>query len=405
MKVLYLVNTYPKNSHTFVRREIRGVEAQGIPVHRVSIRPPALDLVEAADREEAARTEVLLKDGAKSLLGPALKTLCTRPIAFLKGLGRTFRLAKGAERSLAVHLAYFAEACALLRICRREGIDHIHVHFSTNPPIVAMLVQAMGGPGFSFTAHGSEEYYRAVSLKLADKVAEARFVAAISRFGRSQLQLFAAPSIHDRIHVVHCGLDEAFLEEATPTPASGNRFLFVGRMCQQKQPQVLLEAAGLLKERGLDFHLDLIGDGELDEVVDAAIARHDLTDQVTRYGTVDGAKVRERIEASRAMVLPSSAEGLPVVLMESMALQRPVVTTYIAAIPELVRQDVEGWLVPTGDAEALAGAMEAALQCEETQLHAMGRAAAERARTRHDIRESARRMVELFRTYGRGAAG
>lgn len=405
MKVLYLVNTYPKNSHTFVRREIRGVEALGIPVHRVSIRPPADDLVEAADREEAAQTEVLLKGGAKSLLGPTLKTLFSHPIGFFRGLGRTLRLAKGAERSLAVHGAYFAEACALTAICRREGIDHIHVHFSTNPPIVAMLVQAMGGPGFSFTAHGSEEYYRAVSLKLADKVADARFVAAISRFGRSQLQLFADPAIHQRIHVVHCGLDEAFLEEAAPPPAAGNRFLFVGRLCQQKQPQVMLEAAGLLKQRGCDFHLDIIGDGELSGVVDAAIARHDLSDHVTRFGTVDGAKVRERIEASRAMVLPSSAEGLPVVLMESMALARPVVTTFIAAIPELVRQDVEGWLVPTGDAEALADAMQAALECEDTRLQEMGQAAAKRARARHDIRESARRMVQLFQDYGRGASG
>lgn len=405
MKVLYLVNTYPKNSHTFVRREIRGVEALGIPVHRVSIRPPADDLVEAADREEAARTEVLLKAGAKSLLGPTLKTLLSRPLAFFRGLGNAFALAKGAERSLAVHLAYFAEACSLLRICQREGIDHIHVHFSTNPPIVAMLVKAMEGPGFSFTAHGSEEYYRAVSLKLADKVAAARFVAAISRFGRSQLQLFAAPEIHDRIHIVHCGLDESFLDQASPTAPCGNRFLFVGRLCQQKQPQVMLEAAGILKGRGCDFHLDIIGDGELKSVVDRAIEEHDLHSHVTLYGTVDGAGVRKRIESSRAMVLPSSAEGLPVVLMESMALQRPVVTTFIAAIPELVRQDVEGWLVPTGDAEALADAMQAALDCEETKLIEMGRAASARARARHDIRESARRMVELFHQYGKGASG
>lgn len=401
MKVLYLVNQYPKNSHTFVRREIRGVEACGIDVVRVSIRPAADDLVEAEDREEAKRTHTLLQGGALGLLPSVLAVACTRPLKFLSGLARTFGLARGAERGLGVHCAYFAEACALLRLCRREQVDHIHVHFATNPPLVAMLVKQLGGPGFSFTAHGSEEYYRALSLKLADKVADAAFVAAISRFGRSQLQLFAAPEIHDRIHIVHCGLDAAFLEDHPGSPPSGNRFLFVGRLCQQKQPLVLLDAAARLAAKGVDFHLDMVGDGELTEAVREAVEGRGLGEKVTLHGTVDGAEVRRLIDASRAMVLSSSAEGLPVVLMESMALQRPVVTTFIAAIPELVRQGVEGWLVPTGDAEALADAMQEALSCPDEELARMGVAAAERARQRHDIRVSAERMAELFRHYAR----
>ncbi|MHC4824826.1 MAG: glycosyltransferase [Planctomycetota bacterium] len=400
MKVLYLVNQYPKNSHTFVRREIRGVEELGIEVVRVSIRPAIGPFVEAEDQEEAERTHALLGSGAKGLLPSVLAVACTRPLKFLSAVGRTFRLARGAERGLGVHFAYLAEACALLRICRREKVDHIHVHFATNPPLVAMLVKSLGGPGFSFTAHGSEEYYRALSLKLADKVADAKFVAAISRFGRSQLQLFAAPEIHDRIHIVHCGLDAAFLDDDPIPPPSGNRLLFVGRLCQQKQPQVLLQAVAQLVEQGLDFHLDIIGDGELTAAVEASVSALGLQDHVTLHGTVDGAGVRDAIRRSRAMVMSSSAEGLPVVLMESMALQRPVVTTCIAAIPELVRQDVEGWLVPTGDASALADAMRHALECPDEQLARMGAAAGTRARSRHDIRVSAERMVDLFHRYG-----
>jgi colanic acid/amylovoran biosynthesis glycosyltransferase len=399
MKVLYLVNQYPKNSHTFVRREIVGVEELGIDVVRVSIRPPADDLVEAADREEAAKTHSLLANGSKGLLAPMMKVALRHPIAFLRGMKRTFALARNAERGLMVHFAYFAEACALLRICRAEKVDHVHVHFATNPPLVAMLTKALGGPGFSITVHGSEEYYRAVSLKLADKVEDARFVAAISRFGRSQLQLFAKPEVHDCIHIVHCGLDGAFLEQENVAPPSGNRFLFVGRLCQQKQPQVMLEAAGLLKQRGVDFHIDIVGDGELLDVVNAAIQKYDLADSITMYGTVDGAEVRRRIETSVAMLLPSSAEGLPVVLMESMALHRPVITTFIAAIPELIRQGVEGWLVPTGNATAFADAMQQALECSAEELKVLGDAAALRARERHDIRVSAKRMADLFEHY------
>jgi glycosyltransferase involved in cell wall biosynthesis len=399
MKVLYLTNQYPMSSHTFVRREIQGVEALGIEVTRVSIRPFPDGFVEAADREEALRTRVVLRNGAKGLLPSVSIVAVKHPFRFLSAVGRTFGLARGAERGLGAHFAYFAEACFLLRTCQREAVDHIHTHFGTNPPLVAMLVKALGGPGFSFTVHGSEEYYRARSLKLADKVADAKFVAAISRFGRSQLQLFARQDTHDRIHIVHCGFDAAFLDNPNVSSPSGSHFLFVGRLCQQKQPLILLEAAAILAADGVDFHLDIVGEGELSLEVETAVRKHKLEPYVTLHGTVDGAEVRRLILASRAMVLPSSAEGLPVVLMESMALQRPVVTTYIAAIPELVRSGMEGWLVPTGHAQALATAMAQALHCLPEELARMGKAAASRARERHDIRVSAERMVQLFQRY------
>jgi glycosyltransferase involved in cell wall biosynthesis len=399
MIILYLINQYPKNSHTFVRREILGIEALGMKVVRVSIRPFAHDLVEAADRQEAQHTQVILRNGSMGLLPSVLAVGFKHPIRFLGALLCTLRLARRAERGLGFHLAYLGEACVLLKICQTESVDHIHTHFGTNPPLVAMLVKALGGPGFSFTIHGAEEYHRGLGLKLAEKVADARFVVAISRFGRSQLQIFARQNTHDRIHIVHCGLDSAFLDNSNVPSPSGSHFLFVGRLCQLKQPLTLLEAAAILAADGVDFHLDIAGDGELFREMETAVRKHKLEPYVTLHGTVDGAEVRRLILASRAMVLSSSAEGLPVVLMESMALQRPVVTTFIAAIPELVRPGIEGWLVPTGHAQALATAMAQALNCSSEELARMGKAAASRVRERHDIRISAERMVQLFQQY------
>jgi glycosyltransferase involved in cell wall biosynthesis len=399
MKVLDLINQYPKNSHTFVRREIRGVEDLGIDVVRVSIRPAADDLVDAADQEETKRTSTLLESGAKGLLPAVVAVACTRPLRFLSALRQTFRLAKGAERSLTIHLAYFAEACALLRICQNEKVDHVHVHFGTNPPLVAMLTKMLGGPGFSFTVHGPEEYSRALSLKLSEKIAGSRFVCAISRFGRSQLQLFTPPELHDRIHIVHCGLDATFFDADGVGPPTGNRFLYVGRLCQQKQPLVMLEAAALLAQEGIDFHIDVIGDGELLAPVEASIGKHQLQDLVTLHGVAAGAEVRRRIRESLALLLPSSAEGLPVVIMESMAQHRPVITTFVAAIPELVRPGIDGWLAPSGNVRVLAEKMKEALAASPQELARMGNAAAERVRGRHDIRTSAQRMADLFRHY------
>jgi glycosyltransferase involved in cell wall biosynthesis len=399
MKVLYLINRYPSVSHTFIRREIAGLENLGVNVVRVSIRPPATDLVESADHEEALRTHCLLSKGAMSLFKPTVAVALRHPVKFLGGLLQTLKLAKRAERGLLVHFAYFAEACFLLGITRKENVDHVHVHFGTNPPVVALLCHAMGGPGFSFTVHGPEEYHRARSLKLLEKTAASRFAVAISRFGRSQMQLFTPPELHSKIHIVHCGLDSSFFDVTDITPAKGNRFLYVGRLCQQKQPLIMLEAASLLAREGVDFHIDIIGGGELLEQIESAIQEFGLSNHVTLLGVADGAQVRQHLRNSLALLMPSSAEGLPVVIMEAMAQHRPVLTTYIAAIPELVRDGVDGWLVPTGNVKALAEKMKTALSTSPDNLALMGDSAAARVRERHDIRTSAKRMVDLIEHY------
>lgn len=259
-----------------------------------------------------------------------------------------------------------------------------------------MLARELGGPPFSFTVHGPEEFDKAHELELSRKIAAASFVAAISSFGRSQLYRHTPVADWSKIEVVHCGLELAFHEGASEGPGLAPRLVCVGRLCEQKGQLLLLEAARRVRAAGVPFELVLAGDGEMREEVERRIREFGLSECVRITGWISSAQVRVEILAARALVLPSFAEGLPVALMESMALSRPVISTFIAGIPELVRDEKEGWLVPAGDVEALAAAMTSCLQSPVERLREMGASARGRALLRHDIDREAAKLRASF---------
>jgi glycosyltransferase involved in cell wall biosynthesis len=285
-----------------------------------------------------------------------------------------------------------------VRFARAKGFRHVHAHFGTNPPAGCSLARTLGALTFSFTVHGPEEFDRPGPLKLRDKIADADFVIAVSEYGRSQLYRWCDHAHWKKIHVVHCGVDELFLNSQPSPLPDCMRFVCVGRLCEQKGQLLLVEAtARLIKEDGLDVELVLAGDGEMRGVIEELIAKYGIEDNVRITGWIDNDRVRQEILSARALVLPSFAEGLPVVLMESLASRRPVISTYVAGIPELVVPDESGWLVPAGDVEALVRAMRAALTTPLSQLEAMGRSGAERVRLRHDVKREASKLAELLR--------
>ena len=398
MRVAYLVNQYPRTSHSFIRREIHALEAQGVEVLRFSLRPPSEELATEADRLELERTRIVLDEGVAGLSRAVLETAVGNPLAFARAVALAFRLGLRSDRGLLRHAAYLAEACALARWLRQAGADHVHAHFGTNPAAVALLCREVGGPAFSFTVHGPEEFDKPEFLGLREKVRGAAFAVTISSFGRSQLCRWTRYEDWPKLKVVRCGVGEDLLR-ATPTAVPvAPRLVCVARLNEQKGHLLLVEAAARLAADGLKFELVLAGDGPLRGEIEGAIARHGLDGEVKLAGWMSGAQVREAVVASRALVLPSFAEGLPVVVMEALALGRPVVTTAIAGIPELVESGVTGWLVPAGSVDALAAAMRAALEAAPARLAEMGRAGAALVARQHDAAKEARKLAELFRS-------
>lgn len=397
MKIAYLVNQYPKVSHSFIRREILALEKQGFEVLRLAVRGWDADVVDAEDRREQALTTYLLKDGAGGLLRSVFDAFKASPSRFFSALKLALRMGWRADRPWPVHLIYFAEACRALPALRGFGARHLHAHFGTNPAEVAMLIEALIGLPYSFTVHGPEEFDKPQFIGTGEKLRRSAFVVAISSFGRSQLFRWVDHCHWPRVKVVHCGLEPAFHEVApVPTPEKP-RLVCVGRLCEQKGQLLLVEALGGLAKKGVDFEMVLAGDGELRGEVETLIARHGLEGRVRITGWISSDQVREEILAARALVLPSFAEGLPVVIMEALALRRPVATTYVAGIPELVQPEENGWLFPAGSVEALTAALERVLSTPPEVLERMGEAGRARVLQRHDVDTEAAKLGNLFR--------
>lgn len=399
-KVAYLVNQYPKVSHTFIRREIQALEDLGFQIERFSVRDTRAEATDDADRAEACRTHVLLENttqGALALGRATLKRAWKAPARTLDALRLALHLGGRSERGPLIHLAYLAEAARLLEMLEAHGVEHVHAHFGTNSTTVALLTQALGGPGYSFTAHGPEEFDRPENISLADKISKARFVVGVSSFGRSQLLRRTRGREWKKVRVVPCGVDESFLGEAflKPIPAA-RRLVCVGRICEQKGQLLLLEAAAILQEEGMDFELVLVGDGEMRPQAEELIRARGLERRVRITGWATGERVRDEVNAARALVLPSFAEGLPVVIMEALALRRPVISTYVAGIPELVEPGRCGWLVPAGDVPSLVVAMREALQAAPEELERMGAEGRRRVLERHDAHKAASILGEAF---------
>jgi colanic acid/amylovoran biosynthesis glycosyltransferase len=395
-RIAYFVNQYPKVSHAFIRREILALERLGLEIQRIALRGWDSELVDSVDKDERTRTSYVLREGLPALLWAVLKAIVRAPRRFLVALALTLRMGWRADRPLPYHLISLAEACRMLPWLKSFGATHLHAHFGTNSAEIAMLVNALGGPPYSFTVHGPEEFDKPQFLGIAEKVRRSAFVVAISSYGRSQLYRWAEHGHWPKIKVVHCGLEPSFYAVEPTPPATTPRLVCVGRLAEQKGQLLLVEAARRLAAKGIRFELVLAGDGEMREAVEELIARYGLAKQVRITGWISGDRVREEILAARGLVLPSFAEGLPVVIMEAMALRRPVLTTYVGGIPELVRPGKDGWLFPAGDVDALAAAIEDFLLRPIDELRVMGDSAYARVQNRHSIDVEAAKLAALF---------
>jgi glycosyltransferase involved in cell wall biosynthesis len=405
LKITYFVNHYPKVSHSFIRREVLALERLGFEVQRVALRGWSDSLPDDDDQRERNRTAYVLRRGLASLILPTLRVIITSPGHFLAALKVAIGMARDSERSLPYHLVYLAEACELLRLANLFGSERLHAHFGTNSAEIAMLARIMGGPPYSFTVHGPDEFSRSMGLR--EKIRRASFVVAISSFTRSQLYLLSALADWPKIHVVHCGLERQFYENANEAatgeqPTGMQRFVCVGRLTEAKGQLLLVQAFARAEAEGRRFELVLAGDGPLRGEIEQLVRDHGMTDRIRITGWISSAQVREEILAARALILPSFAEGLPVVIMEAMALRRPVLSTYVAGIPELVIPGENGWLFPAGCIEAIVAALKECADAAPVRLAELGDAAHERVVQRHAVDFEADRLAALFRSPGPG---
>tara|TARA_Y100001933_G_scaffold95017_1_gene95956 strand:+ start:7568 stop:8827 length:1260 start_codon:yes stop_codon:yes gene_type:complete len=390
----YLTTDYPNVSHTFIRREIQGLERLGRPVARFALR--AGTVVDAEDRAEDDGTTQILEQPLSRLAVQLLRGAARAGTGVFRALGLAWRLGKASDRGVLRHLAYVGEALVLLDQFAAAGVAHVHVHFGTNVAAIALMVRRMGGPSYSMTVHGPDEFDAPIGFSLGLKVEESAFTVAITHYCAAQIRRWVSYEHWDRIRIVHCTVGTDWFDAARPVDPEARDVVCVGRLSAQKGQLLLIDALASACDRGFRGRLVLIGDGELRGAIERRIAAHGLEDRVELTGWADAPRIRERLLAARALAAPSFAEGLPVVIMEAMALERPVLASRITGVPELVESGANGWLVTAGDVDGLCEALLAVDRADVDTLRALGRSAQEAVRRAHDQMTEAARLEHLF---------
>ena len=397
-KLAYLTGEYPRASDTFIQREVAALRDLGHDVLTCSIRTTGAEhLVGPEQRTEHAATFKAL-DAAKSpltLIKAHLRWM-RRPGRYLSALKLAWDTAPKGLKGRAYNLIYFAEAAVLAAYLADNGVEHLHNHIAKASCTVAMLASALSGIPYSFTIHGPDIFFEPHHWRIDEKARRAAFVACISDFCRSQLMCFADARDWPRLHIVHCGVDP---DRYTAAPHDGRHLLFVGRLAAVKGVRVLLDALAGMDHA--DWRLTLIGDGPERAGLEAQAQALNLSDRITFAGYRSQDAVAQALSRADLFVLPSFAEGVPVVLMEAMAAGVPVVTTQIAGIPELVAQGDSGLLVPPGNAQALQDAI-GTLLADPVRRKAMGETGRARVAAEFNIRTEAARLSSLFVSYSTG---
>ena len=328
----------------FIHREVAALRRQGFHVETFSIRGLAdsSEAVNDAQREEAATTFVVLPPSIGRLLGSHVRAARARAGSLAARPAARLEHAPAGPAALFRQLAYFAEAGVVAERMRERGLVHLHNHFASSSGTVAMLAAELGGFTFSISEHGPDIFYAPEWWRLDAKFSRALFVACISHFCRSQVLIWTPVDRWHRVHIVHCGVDPAEFTPAYPSrprPASplhraARRREGRCRSCSRRSPVSATEHP--------DVELALAGDGPDRAQLEAEARRLGIADRVRFLGYQSSDHVRSLLQETDVFVLPSFAEGVPVVLMEAMASGVPVVSTRVAGVAELVEDGVVG---------------------------------------------------------------
>lgn len=397
-KLAYLTGEYPRATDTFIQREIAALRAIGFQTLPASIRRTGPEhIVGPEQKAEQAHTFHVLEATArpKSLVTAKLRAL-RHPRRFTRALGSAWTTAPKGIRGRIYNLIYFAEALALAKWMQDEGVTHLHNHIAKSSCTVAMLASQLTDIPYSFTLHGPDDLQEPGYWRLDEKIARATFVVCISDFCRSQAMLHSDKRHWDRLHVVHCGVDPEKYDRAR-RPGSG-RVLFVGRLAVVKGLPILFQALMALRVKHPDLTLTLIGDGPERRALEAEAKAMGIADIVTFAGYRSQSAVADALVDTDILVLPSFAEGVPVVLMEAMAARLPVVASRVGGVSELVEDGVSGYLVPPGNRETLTDAIDDALRASP----AMGEAGRAKVIAEFDSATEGARLAGLLGAYAQG---
>ena len=396
VRLAYLTSQYPAASHTFIRREVEALRELGWAIDTFSVRPPGGgEAASEPDRREADRTFYILKQSAGAFLAAHLAELFSRPGPYLRTFGLALSHRAHGGRGLLLGIAHFAESVLLARELRKRGTTHLHNHFANSAATVGLLASRLLGIRWSFTMHGISETDYPAGLMLGRKIEAADLVVCVSWFGRAQGMRLVDPREWDKMHVVRCGLPFDRIPLKGPAGARKKTIICVGRLSPEKGQAGLLRAFAKVRPSHPELELRLVGDGPERGTLEALAEELGISGAVTFAGRLPEEETLAEIARSDLLVLPSFMEGLPIVLMEAMAVGVPVIASRVAGIPELVEDGATGLLFTPSNWDELASGIDRLLGDETLRAKLAERAKAKVA-AEFDTRKSAAELARLF---------
>ena len=399
VRLAYLVSEYPAISHTFILREARRLGTRNFDIRVASINSPRQSASQMAveDQEQAATTFYIKRAGVTGAALAHLRTIVQKPVAYFRGLMFALALAGTDLGQLLYSLFYFTEAVMLGNWMGSRGLEHVHVHFANPASTVGLIASRIFGVGFSFTVHGPDEFYDVRGQRLSEKIEGALFVLCIGYFARSQLMKVSPIRNWSKFEIAPLGVDlEVFARRPFRPAAEPFRILCVGRLVPAKGQHILIAAVDRLVKAGRSVSLRLVGDGPDRLRLEREVKCRELGAYITFEGNVNQDRIRTYYREADAFVLASFAEGIPVVLMEAMAMAIPCVSTTVAGIPELIRDGIDGLLVMPSDDRGLAQTIGRLIEDEGLRCR-LGEAGRRRVMEQYDLEKNVDLLARLFR--------
>jgi colanic acid/amylovoran biosynthesis glycosyltransferase len=392
-KIAYIMSRFPTIAETFILYEILELKRLGLHIEIF----PLIHQKEAVSHREVEMLERYVhypKLLSIATLLAQLYWLYTKPKTYGRVWWRTVRGNLKSPKFLSRALVVLPLAALYAREMAELDIKHIHAHWATHPALAAYIIKQLTGISYSFTAHSGDIFFEQSMLE--EKIHQANFVVTISEYSRKFLCNLYDERITGKIHVIHCGIDlEAFQTGSSKPPDAPFTLICVARLDREKGHHYLVEACAQLKAQGMNFRCLLVGEGDTRAELEAQIQQLGLTDQIILLGLQPRHRVLELLAQADVKVLPSISEGIPVSLMEALAMGLPAVATAISGVPELIEDGQTGLLVPTCDVQALTTAISKLYRTRNLgqQLGAKGRI---KVMEEFNLRISAANLYRLF---------
>ncbi|MBP9853822.1 MAG: glycosyltransferase family 4 protein [Candidatus Omnitrophica bacterium] len=394
-KIGYIVSLFPCWSETFILNEIIELEKKGYVITIFSIRKDFEKYTQEKAKPYIARSRYLHE--FKVILS-FFRWLLTKPHIVIPLSLKIIKRSAAHSKTFIKNVWCIMAGCYFADMVIREKIEHLHAHFASYPTLVALVISKLTNIKYTFTCHAHDIFLDKILLD--EKVKAAKAVVTISDYNKQYITKHCGHDVLKKIFVIHCGLDLREWNYHPPVIGLQHVIVCVGRLTEMKGFEYLIHACHKIKDK-LDFKCHIVGDGHLRSRFEQLINGYGLQDKISLDGVLDSADVRELIVNATVFVVPSiwndqdGQDGIPLVLMEALAIGTPSIASRISGIPELIIDGETGFLTEPGNTDQLAEKLNVLLNDGALQVR-LAKAGRKKIEEEFNIEKNAELLAQLF---------